>query len=135
MTFFLFNAKERLALEENIEYLKSIGFDLEEFGNNSYLLRSVPAQAAKVTAKELLQDIICELEELGKSAQLEIRQENIRKTIACKAAIKAGDKMSVQEMNHLIRDLYKTENPATCPHGRPTMIKISENELIKRFGR
>jgi len=129
------NSKEKLILDENLEYLKNIGFDLEEFGSNSYILRSVPAQATKITAKELLQDIICELEELGRTAQLEIRQENIRKTIACKAAIKAGDNMSAQEMNHLIRDLYQTENPSTCPHGRPTMIKISENELIKRFGR
>jgi len=129
------NSKEKLILDENLEYLKNIGFDLEEFGSNSYILRSVPAQATKITAKELLQDIICELEELGRTAQLEIRQENIRKTIACKAAIKAGDKQSPQEMNKLIRDLYQTANPATCPHGRPTMFKISETELIKRFGR
>ncbi|PIS31507.1 DNA mismatch repair protein MutL [Candidatus Saganbacteria bacterium CG08_land_8_20_14_0_20_45_16] len=129
------NAKEKLVLADNLEYLQSLGFDLEEFGSNSYRLRAVPVQAAKATAKGLLLDIISELEALGKSVQLEIKQENIRKTIACKAAIKAGDKLSGQEMTYLIRDLYQTKNPATCPHGRPTMIKISEAELIKRFGR
>ncbi|MBU0501909.1 MAG: hypothetical protein KJ811_01520, partial [Candidatus Margulisbacteria bacterium] len=130
-----FDPKEKQTLQDNLEYLNKIGFSLEEFGNNSYLLRSVPAQAAKALPKELLQDIISELQELGKSAQMEIKQENIRKAIACKAAIKAGDSLSAQEMVNLIKNLYQTENPATCPHGRPTMIKLSSDELHKRFGR
>jgi len=127
--------KETSVLRDNLEYLRNIGFDIEEFGNNSYILRSVPAIAAKSSAKQMLTDILSELQNLGKSAQLEIKQENIRKLIACHSAIKAGDKLSVQEMNQLIKDLYKTENPLTCPHGRPTMIKVTEEELEKRFGR
>ncbi|MBU0672733.1 MAG: DNA mismatch repair endonuclease MutL [Candidatus Margulisbacteria bacterium] len=127
--------KEAAVLGENIEYLKGLGFDLEEFGNNTYILRSVPAIATKNPAKQMLLDIVSELQTLGKSAQLEIKQENIRKLIACHSAIKAGDKLSVQEMNQLIKDLFATENPATCPHGRPTMIRLSQEELDNRFGR
>jgi DNA mismatch repair protein MutL len=126
---------ETTALQENIEYLNSLGFNLEEFGNNSYILRAVPAVAAKTSAKQLLLDLISELRAVGKSVQLETKQENIRKLIACHSAIKAGDKLTAQEINQLIRDLYSTENPLTCPHGRPTMVRISEEELNKRFGR
>jgi DNA mismatch repair protein MutL len=66
---------------------------------------------------------------------MEIKQENIRKLIACHSAIKAGDKLTAQEMNQLIRDLFATENPATCPHGRPTMLRISKEDLDKKFDR
>ncbi len=128
-------AKEAIVLQDNIEYLRGIGFDLEEFGNNSYILRSVPTVSAKASAKQLLIDIISELQNLEKSAQLEIKQENIRKLIACHSAIKAGDKLTAPEMNQLIKDLYTTENPLTCPHGRPTMFRLTEEELKKRFAR
>ncbi|MFA6549131.1 MAG: DNA mismatch repair endonuclease MutL [Candidatus Margulisiibacteriota bacterium] len=127
--------KESLVLQENLACLRSLSFELEEFGNKSFLLRSIPAAATKTSAKQLLLDIVAELGELGKSAQLEVRQENIRKTIACKAAVKAGDKLNQTEMNQLIKDLFSTENPSTCPHGRPTIIRVTEEELKKRFGR
>ncbi len=122
-------------LKGNLEYLNSIGFDLEEFGSNTYRLRSVPSVAIKTSPKQLLLDIVEELKGLGKSVQLDIKKENIRKLIACKSAVKAGDKLSYEEMTQLIKDLFSTENPLTCPHGRPTMIKISEPELAKRFKR
>ena len=127
--------KEIAALHENLESLRELGFDLEEFGNNTYIIRSVPSVASKASPKPLLIDILSELQSLGKSARLEIKQENIRKMIACKSAIKAGDKLSPPEMNQLIRDLYTTENPHTCPHGRPTMVRIAEEDLRRRFHR
>ncbi len=130
-----FSTKEFPVLQENFNYLKSLGFELEEFGKNSFLLRSVPVLSAKGSAKQTLTDIAAELQTLGKSAQAEIKQENIRKLVACHSAIKAGDKLSVEEMNQLIRDLYATANPLTCPHGRPTMVRFTEAELDKRFGR
>ena len=122
-------------MQENLEYLKELGFELEEFGKNSLLLRSVPALSVKGSTKQMLIDIVSELQTLGKSAQLEIKQENIRKLVACHSAIKAGDKLTVEEMNQLIRDLYATENPLTCPHGRPAMLRISQADLERRFGR
>lgn len=130
-----FPPKESLILQENLEYLRHLDFDIEEFGNNSFILRSVPAISGKINPKQLLTDIISEIQELGKSVQLEVKQEKILKIIACHSAIKAGDKLTVSEMNQLITDLYTTQNPTTCPHGRPTMIRIKEEELAKKFGR
>lgn len=127
--------KESAALQENLAYLAGLGFDLAEFGNNSFILRAVPAVATRAAAKQMLADILAELQSLGRSAQLEIKQESIRKLIACHSAVKAGDALTAQEMNQLIKDLYSTENPLTCPHGRPTMVRISQEELKKRFAR
>ncbi|MBN3033043.1 MAG: DNA mismatch repair endonuclease MutL [Candidatus Saganbacteria bacterium] len=128
-------ASEAAALKDNLEYLNTLGFDLESFGQNSYILRAVPAVSAKVSARQLLLDIIADLQAAGRSAQIEIRRENIRKYVACHSAIKAGDKLTRVEMECLIRDLLAAQNPQTCPHGRPTMVKLTEAELAKRFGR
>lgn len=126
---------DKAVLAENMDQLKDYGFEIEEFGNNSYIIRSVPVLSAKTSPKQLLTDLISDLGNLGKSSRLEIKKENVRKLLACHSAIKAGDKLTVEEMNQLIRDLYTTENPLTCPHGRPTMIRIGKEELEKRFGR
>ncbi|MBN2058202.1 MAG: DNA mismatch repair endonuclease MutL [Candidatus Saganbacteria bacterium] len=130
-----FTATEFSTLQENIAYLQELGFDAEEFGNNSFRIRSFPSTLSNRPAKELLLDIAVELQQLGKSAQLEAKQENIRKLIACHSAIKAGDKLSFAEMHQLIAQLLKTENPLTCPHGRPTMIRLTLAEFEKRFKR
>jgi len=127
--------EEAAILRENIVYLKDLGFELEEFGGNSFILRSVPAISSKVLARQLLIDIVSELQASGKSVGLQVKQENIRKLIACHSAVKAGDSLTREEMNQLIKDLYATQNPLTCPHGRPTMVQIGEAELSKRFGR
>src|SRR3989344_445912 len=129
------NASEAMVLKDNLDYLSSLGFEIEEFGGNSYLLRAVPVVSSKVPARQLIRDIIADIEAAGKSPQIEIRRENIRKYVACHSAIKAGDKLTQGEMDRLIRDLFATQNPLTCPHGRPTMIRLSEEELQKRFGR
>ncbi|HVN67228.1 MAG TPA: hypothetical protein VMT55_02575, partial [Candidatus Sulfotelmatobacter sp.] len=128
-------AAEAGVVKENIEYLNSLGFDLAEFGANSFILRGVPALATRVPARQLIGDLAVELAVAGRGVQLEIKRENIRKLVACHSAIKAGDKLTTAEINQLIRDLYATRNPLTCPHGRPTMVRITEAELTKKFGR
>jgi len=127
--------EEAAILRENIGYLKDLGFELEEFGGNSFILRSIPAISSKVPARQLLIDIVSELQASGKSVELQVKQENLRKLIACHSAIKAGDSLTREEMNQLIKDLYSTPNPLTCPHGRPTLIRITEEELKKKFAR
>ncbi|MDI6731672.1 MAG: DNA mismatch repair endonuclease MutL [Candidatus Margulisbacteria bacterium] len=129
------DAKSFSIAKENLELLNRLGFEIEEFGSNSFLLRAVPAISAKIAAKQLLQDIIAELETLGKSARVETKQENIRKLIACHSAVKAGDKLSPLEINQLVKDLYATQNPLTCPHGRPIMFRLTEEEIKKKFAR
>jgi DNA mismatch repair protein MutL len=120
---------------DNLDYVQGLGFEIEEFGGNSFILRAVPAVASKASVKQLIMDIIAELAGLGKSVQFEVKQEALRKLVACHSAIKAGDRLTQAEMNQLIRDLYTTQNPQTCPHGRPTQVRLPGSELAKRFGR
>jgi DNA mismatch repair protein MutL len=128
-------ANEATLLADNLVYLNNLGFDIAEFGSQTFILRGVPPMATNIAAKEILRDILAELEELGKSAQVTVRQEKIRKYLACHSAIKAGDKLSFQEMGQLIKQLHATTNPLTCPHGRPTLVRFPATELNKRFGR
>ena len=128
-------AADALILETNLDYFKKLGFDLEVFGKTDYLVRAVPAVMGNSFSRQFLMDMIGELKEAGKSASLELKKERLLKYTACKAAIKAGDKLSSQEMSRLIKDLFSTTNPLTCPHGRPTIIKLSERDLQKWFKR
>jgi len=127
------NPGDEPSLTENLAYLSTLGFEIEAFGTNTYLLRAVPIVASKTSARQLFVDLLSELSTMGRSTQLEIRQENIRKLIACHGAIKAGDPLNQEEMKQLIRDLYLSKNPLTCPHGRPTLLRLTEAELSKRF--
>lgn len=121
-----FNHPEALLLEENLDYIKSLGFDLELFGKDSFVVRAVPVMLKKESVRALLEDL-----ELGR----EKAREKVLKLMACHGAIKAGDKLTADEINRLIRDLYKTQNPLTCPHGRPTIIQFTEVDLEKLFAR
>ncbi|MFA6170122.1 MAG: DNA mismatch repair endonuclease MutL [Candidatus Margulisiibacteriota bacterium] len=124
-----------VALKANLVDLQKLGFEIEEFGQNSFIVRAVPALAGKVPATTLLSDIASDLRTLGQSEQLAIRQENLHKSLACHSAIKAGEPLTSQEMAALIRDLFLTENPTTCPHGRPLIFTIQEAEIMKKFHR
>jgi DNA mismatch repair protein MutL len=115
--------------------LKEIGFDIEEFGNNSFILRAMPSFLINDSPKELLTDLISELSSDEIKKQPDKKRDRINKFIACHGAVKAGDKLSSSEIAGLIKDLYKTTNPTTCPHGRPTMIKIGKENLEKMFER
>jgi DNA mismatch repair protein MutL len=126
-----FTQQEALLLKENLDFLAGLGFEIEEFGGNSFLIRSVPQVITRVPPREVLSDILTELSD----SALKDKQTAILKLIACHGAVKAGDRLSVEEMNGLLRDLYKTINPLTCPHGRPTMVKLTQADLEKMFGR
>ena len=128
-------AAEKLKVSGQLGYLKEIGFDLADFGANSFLVRAVPASAGKVPPKEVLKDIVADLAEFSASSKIEDVHKRIRQVIACRAAIKAGDKLEYQEMQKLIDDLFKTPNFSTCPHGRPSVTRITERELAKMFRR
>jgi DNA mismatch repair protein MutL len=126
-----FTQQEALLLKENLDFLAGLGFEIEEFGGNSFLIRSVPQVITRVPPREVLSDILTELSD----SALKDKQTAILKLMACHGAVKAGDRLSVEEMNGLLRDLYKTTNPLTCPHGRPTMVKLTQADLEKMFGR
>jgi DNA mismatch repair protein MutL len=120
---------------ENLVVLKGLGFEIEEFGGNTVLIRSIPAMLARVSARKLLQDFAEEAKEGFSARSVEEKREAILKSLACHGAIKAGERLSAPEISALIRDLYLTTNPFTCPHGRPTIFKVDEAEMRKRFER
>jgi len=118
-------------LKTQLEYLASLGFTVEPFGRTTYLVRAVPAVVAQGEWKEALTEILDTLSSEDKSRW----REKIAISLACHSAVRAGKILPEKEMQELIRELEKTEMPMTCPHGRPTVIRMSKAELEKEFGR
>jgi DNA mismatch repair protein MutL len=126
--------RDALLLHEKLPELEAIGFELEPFGVDTYLIRAVPA-ALKGDPVQTLRDIVDELVELSVSKRLPVAREQIWITTSCKLAIKAGDPLSMPEMRKLIEDLARTENPYLCPHGRPITIILTWQEIERKFKR
>jgi len=123
---------EKILLEEKKEELKKLGFDLEYFGGNAFAVKTIPLVFGKVKISELLHDILSMLE--NKKSILE-KKEEILTRMACRAAVMAGDMVTIPQMEKILRELSKTELPYTCPHGRPTLMKVTIDELEKKFRR
>ncbi len=121
-------------VEANLSVLKRAGFELEPFGRNTFIVRTVPAVIAQRNYEQLLHDLIDELTagEFPTSGEL---FHDLLAVVACKAAIKAGDVLSHEEMEKLLDDLLSLENPIICPHGQPIIIALTKSELDKRFER
>lgn len=126
--------RDALLLQEKLPELEAIGFELEPFGVDTYLIRAVPA-ALKGDPVQTLRDIVDELVELSVSKRLPVAREQIWITTSCKLAVKAGDPLSMPEMRKLIEDLARTENPYLCPHGRPITIILAWQEIERKFKR
>lgn len=125
---------EARLVEEHIQSLKSVGFELEGFGPNTFVIRSVPALLADQSPEEVLGEIIIDLEAGHQPGQSAIEDKII--TRVCKrAAVKAGQILSVDEMQGIIRQLERCKSPHTCPHGRPTMLHMTSDQLAREFGR
>ncbi len=122
-------------LREKIDEVICVGFDLEPFGGESYVVRAVPAAIRNKDPLRILRDLVDELVESSISRKLVPTREQIWITSACHMAVKAGDPLSHAEMEKLIVDLATTENPYMCPHGRPITITLSTDELMRKFKR
>jgi len=121
-------------LEEHLEPLNSLGFQVEPFGGTTLLIRAMPALVAGEHPREVLEDIAAAL--LAGDAPLGSRiEESIARSVCKQAAIKAGQVMAREEIEELLRELENCSNPRTCPHGRPTMIHLSVEQLAREFGR
>jgi DNA mismatch repair protein MutL len=120
--------------EENKEVFKAAGFLLEEFGGNSLSLKEVPYFLGRLNPKDLFLDILDNLKNLGNGKTIEVKHNAIA-TKACKAAIKANDKLDINEMVKLIEDLRYIDDPFHCPHGRPVIIKFTSTDIDKKFRR
>ncbi len=121
-------------VEAELEALTAVGFEIEPFGGHSYRLLAVPEMLAKADPQRAFNDILAEMAE-GAVPMARETHERIAIIVCKRASIKGGQTLSPQEMHELIALLEKSQNPRTCPHGRPTMIHLSAYQLAKEFGR
>jgi DNA mismatch repair protein MutL len=121
-------------LDEHLEALNELGFQLEAFGGSSFLLRAVASILVVPDTQAALVDIL-ELLRQGEDPLADQAEEQVIASVCKRAAIKAGQTLSVEEMQELVRQLEQCESPRTCPHGRPTVLHFSVEQLEKEFGR
>jgi DNA mismatch repair protein MutL len=115
--------------------LTQAGFEMEEFGPDAVLIRAVPALLAPRFGDRDFRDLLNDLAEGGSVGQRDDLRDHILSTASCKAAVKAGMALQPEEMTGLMEALFKTSNPYLCPHGRPIILHLSVDELMKRFQR
>ena len=132
---FTVTEKEKALLDEYMEAFTKAGFEIESFGGKEYKIAAVPYSMEALGSKQLFTELLDSLEITQDPKKLEVYVHRVA-TEACKAAVKGGDKLSVSEAKALIDELFdECDDPYHCPHGRPTIISFTENELEKRFKR
>ncbi|MDI6855412.1 MAG: DNA mismatch repair endonuclease MutL [Candidatus Thermoplasmatota archaeon] len=129
------NPKEEFVLRNNLGIFEELGFKIENFGRAMYKLSTVPILLGKLKKKEDFVDVIDELASAGKLEAGEGTRRKLIELLACKSAIKANEKLGIQEIEKLIKELGSLEEPYTCAHGRPTIIELSRKELDRMFKR
>lgn len=114
--------------------LAKLGFEIDEYGGNDLAIKAVPSAMYGLSEKELFFDILDQYGEEGKVTTADTVLSKVA-TMACKAAVKGNMRMTEVEMKALLTEMMKLENPYNCPHGRPTMIKVTKSDLEKKFKR
>lgn len=128
------SAREEQVLLDNLETFASLGFELEEFGDHSFCLRGVPVDLYGVSYEQLFKEVLDEILDGGLNGTPEVVADKLA-SMACKAAVKGNNVLSRTEAKKLIDELLTLENPYHCPHGRPTIISMSRQEIEKKFKR
>ena len=126
---------EKIMISSWQETLEDIGFEFSPFGGNTYSVRAVPALGRRLESAEAVHDILRDLFLRGKVGPDSTNRDDILKLLACRGSIKSGKELTVAEMDRLLQDLGECDNPLTCPHGRPVMVVIDQNQLERLFGR
>ncbi len=126
--------KEMEIAKENMDLFKNAGFSLEEFGENTIKLTGVPTVCLDIDNKELFLETLDEINTIARTAKQE-KEERFIATVACKAAVKANMVLDKAEVENLMDKLLELPNPFTCPHGRPTAIKMSKYDIERKFAR
>ena len=126
--------KEMEIAKENISMFNKAGFSLEEFGENTIKLTGVPTVCIDLDTKELFLETLDEINTVARTAKQE-KEEKFIATVACKSAVKANMALTKEEVDNLMDQLLKLPNPFTCPHGRPTVIKMTKYDIERKFAR
>ncbi len=121
--------QEKVLIESSLELFKELGFTIEDFGEDSFILRSLPIMLKRLQSKEIFMDMLSDINNLDK------KKEAIVTSMACRGSIMKGDDLSYTQLKDLLIRLDKTKSPYTCPHGRPTKIFMTLSEIEKKFKR
>ncbi|NOQ34919.1 MAG: DNA mismatch repair endonuclease MutL [Methylococcaceae bacterium] len=119
--------------EQAQDFFTALGFELNRIAPETLLLRSVPVLLAKSNTETLLRDVLADMLEQGSSQRIEERCNELLATMACHGSVRAGRRLTVDEMNALLREMEQTERIGQCNHGRPTWVSLSHNDLDKFF--
>ena len=125
--------REFYLLEQHQELIQKLGFEIKHFGGRTVLVTAVPSMVKNKRGETFLREILSQLELEEKVEKDKVKA--LAKSFACHAAIKAGERLNQEEMENLVRSVFNTDDPYSCPHGRPTIIKLTLDELNKKFGR
>ena len=117
------------------EELKKLGLVVEEFGSTAVIIREIPALISGADVKALIKDIAQEMSEWGTGFELTEKLHLVCATIACHGSVRAGRRLNIEEMNHLLRDMEKTPHSGQCNHGRPTYVELKISDIAKLFDR
>lgn len=129
-----FTAAEAVVVREKMSEFAAVGLELEDFGGGTYTVRRVPAWLPKGKEHQFAEEIIFKIIEKKQSRKHELL-DYLAVTLACKRSVKANEKLSKEEVEYLLSQLNRCENPFTCPHGRPVIIRFSRREIDKWFSR
>ena len=126
--------KDMELAKENMDMFRKVGFCLEEFGENTIKLTGVPTICVDLNNKEVFLETLDQINSISRTSKQE-KEEKFIATVACKAAVKAGMDLSREEVDSLMDKLFELPNPYTCPHGRPTTVKMTKYEIERKFSR
>ena len=127
------SSKESLVLQSNLDNFKKLGFDIESFGENSFVIRSIPSILSGDDCKQAVKDILDKLVSEQKGTSFDEVINKMILVMACRGAVKAGQILSIEEMSSMIKELMNTVRPFTCPHGRPIALSIEKGQILKGF--
>lgn len=129
------NPAQMMLLEDYLEQFGSLGFQMEVFGNNSIVVKEIPELLTDSNYSAAVQRLLDDLEKLYRDGELASFSDQMRKSMACQAAVKINMPLTQEKMEYLIRRLLKTRTPQVCPHGRPIILRLSHYEIAKNFRR
>lgn len=130
-----YSKDEFLIIKENLDLIRSLNIEIEEFGKSSFIIRSHPTWFKEGLEEEFIRNILEKIINMNRDFNLERFNDSISAMMACKASIKANEPISIEESKALIEQLKKCDNPFNCAHGRPSIIHYPKYELDKLFKR
>ena len=129
-----FDETDSRVIEQNLSLFHKLGFSLLASGDREFRLTEIPVDIKSSDADDIIREILAALHDMHEVTVKDIRQAALA-TMACRAAIKAGEELNLRQMQVLLEELSRTRSPFTCPHGRPTILKFSNDDLAKMFKR